>query len=270
MANENLRAALTRAGVAPDDLAQIVGVDVRTVRRWLSGGTPYARQRAKVARALDTPEHDLWPNTTTVPAAPPSPPTTRPSDLVAGYPDAGGLGAPDWKALMRDASERIDLLGDTLIGTLSTAGAPELLAAKASHGCRVRVLIYDTHHHLAPLLDQPGIEIRLLEMPADYQIHRYDEQLLLTLHVVGPDPDSSPLMHVRRAAPGGMFDRLAHYYDELWEETPEPPTPDVDPAPEDDELENHEAASRHSAGDDPAAGHGDGSAPSPRRWPRRP
>lgn len=43
MANDNLRAALGHAGPRPDDLAQIVQVDVRTVRRWLSGGTPYPR-----------------------------------------------------------------------------------------------------------------------------------------------------------------------------------------------------------------------------------
>jgi transcriptional regulator with XRE-family HTH domain len=161
--NENLRAALQQTGLAPDDLAQIAGVDVRTVRRWLSGGTPYARQRAKVARALDTTEHDLWPDIVT---PPPSPPVAQASDILAAYRTASDLAAPDWKALMRDATDRIDLLGDTLITTLATPGVPELLAAKATRGCHVRILIYDTRRHLAPLVNQPGIEIRLLEGPA--------------------------------------------------------------------------------------------------------
>jgi hypothetical protein len=71
MANDNLRAALQHAGLAPDDLANIVHVDVRTVRRWLSGGTPYARQRGKVARALDVPEQ------TSGPISPPRRPDCR-------------------------------------------------------------------------------------------------------------------------------------------------------------------------------------------------
>jgi transcriptional regulator with XRE-family HTH domain len=272
VANENLRAALERAGLAADDLAQIVQVDIRTVRRWLSGGTPYPRQRAKVARALDSTEHDLWPKIATAPSRPPSPRSVESSDLLAGYPAASDPDAPDLPALMRDATDRIELLGNTLIGTLSTPGVPELLTAKASDGCAVRILIYDTHEHLGPLLDASGIEIRLLEMPADYTIHRFDDQLLLTLHAVGPDPDRGPLIHLRRSTPAGMFDRLADYYDHLWEQTPEPPRPDPDHPPEDDEDEDEDPQtdSRLPVGERPAAGRSDGSTRSPRRWPRRP
>jgi hypothetical protein len=272
VANENLRAALERAGLAADDVAQIVQVDVRTVRRWLSGGTPYPRQRAKVARALDSAEHDLWPEIATAPSPPSSPRSAESSDLLAGYPAASDPGAPDLQALMRDATSRIELLGDTLIGTLGSPRVPELLTSKASDGCAVRILIYDTHEHLGPLLDAAGIEIRLLEMPADYTIHRFDDQLLLTLHAVGPDPHRGPLIHLRRAAPGGMFDRLADYYDHLWEQTPEPLRPDPDHRAEDDEDEDGDPQtdSRLPVGERPAARHSDRAAPPPRRWPRRP
>jgi transcriptional regulator with XRE-family HTH domain len=270
LANENLRAALERAGLAADDLAQIVQVDIRTVRRWLSGGTPYPRQRAKVARALDSTEHDLWPEIATAASRPPSPRSGESSDLLAGYPSASDPDAPDLQALMRDATDRIELLGDTLIPTLATPGMPELLATKASRGCAVRILIYDTHAHLGPLLDAAGIEIRLLEMPADYTIHRFDDELLLTLHAVSADPDRGPLIHLRRVAPAGMFDRLADYYDHLWEQTPEPLRPHPDHPPEDDEDEDPQTDARLPLGEPPAAGHSDRSARSPRRWPRRP
>jgi hypothetical protein len=171
---------------------------------------------------------------------------------------------------MAGATDRIDLLGDTLIATLDTPGIRELLAAKAADGCRVRIVIHDSHERLGPLLDHPGIEIRLLELPADYTIHRYDEQLLLTLHAIGEDPDQGPLIHLRRAAPGGMFDRLAQYYDNLWEHTPEPSRSDLDPALDKDENDDPETDRRLPAGERPAASHGERSAPSPRRWPRRP
>jgi hypothetical protein len=268
LANENLRAALQQAGVAPDDLAQIVQVDVRTVRRWLSGGTPYTRHRGKVARALDRTEHDLWPET--APASPPVRSGPQASDVLAGYPTASDLQAPDWKALMRDATDRIDLLGDTLTEMLKAPGVPELLATKATSGCDIRILIYDTHQHLAPLLDHPDIDIRLLEAPVDYNIHRYDEQLLLTLHIVGEDPDHAPLLHVRRAANGGLFDRFAEYYNDLWERESQPLRPGADDAPEEDEDDGEiaDAEPRLPASEQAAAAH---SRPlTPRRWPRRP
>jgi lambda repressor-like predicted transcriptional regulator len=132
-------AALQQAGLQPDDLAQIVQVDIRTVRRWLSGRTPYPRQRGKVARALDTTEHDLWPEITTAP--PPSPTAAQATDMLAAYPTASDLAAPDPKTLIRDATDRIELLGDTLTPILATPGVPALLATKATHGCHVRILL---------------------------------------------------------------------------------------------------------------------------------
>jgi transcriptional regulator with XRE-family HTH domain len=268
MVNDNLRAALQHAGLAPDDLANIVQVDVRTVRRWLSGGTPYARQRGKIARALDVPEHDLWPDIAT---PPPRPPAAQPSDILAAYTTATDLAAPDWKALMRDATDRIDLLGDTLSAMLGTPGVPELLAAKATQGCAVRILIYDTRQHIAPLLAQSGIEVRLLEVPARYVIHRFDDELLLTLHLVGGEPDHAPLIHLRRADAQGLFDRLAEYYDDLWEQDSEPLRSGFDLVPEgeEDEDEDPTADARLSAPGPLEAAPSQPSAPPPRRWPGR-
>jgi hypothetical protein len=268
MANDNLRQALGQAGLAPDDLAQIVEVDVRTVRRWLSGRTPYPRQRGKVARALDTTEHDLWPEIALTP-----PPRTRAaSDLLGGYANAGDLAAPDWKALMRDATDQIELLGDTLLPILATPGVSELLATKAAHGCEIRILVAYPGHHLVPLLGQPGIEIRVLDLPAQHTIHRYDEQLLLTLHLSGQDSDQAPLLHLQRAAPGGLFDSFDEYYNYLWEDESQPIDPEHDLAPDEDEDvdEGPEPNPPLPTADQPTAGQGQPSTTARRRWPRRP
>jgi hypothetical protein len=268
VANDTLRAALEHAGLAPDDLAEIVAVDVRTVRRWLSGGTPYARQRGKVARALDTTEHHLWPH---IPAAP-APNSTAPpppADALTGYTSADDLAAPDWKRLMRDATNRIDLLGDTLTGILETPGVPDLLATKATNGCAIRILLSHAGPHLAGVAGRPGIEIRVLHAPARQDIHRFDEQLLLTLHLGGEDPDRAPVLHVRRAAPGGIFDRLTDRYNDLWENGSTLVTPALDLAPDgDDEALTSEPdvpASDHNADS-----RNQPSVPRARHWPRRP
>jgi lambda repressor-like predicted transcriptional regulator len=275
MPNDNLRAVLQQAGLQADDLAQIVAVDVRTVRRWLSGRTPYPRQRGKVARALGITEHELWPDI--APAHTPPSPAAQPSDLLAAYTSAGDLAAPDWKALMRDATDRIELLGDTLTPILATPGVPELLATKATHGCHIRILVYDAGRELVPLLDQPGIEIRLLQVPVHYTIQRFDEQLLLNLHMLGEGGDQAPLLHVRRAAPGGLFDRFAEHYNDLWEQDSQPINPDVDLVPDDDQDEDENEDEHDGRGPDvPDVAVGapedvnDTPASPPRRWPRRP
>jgi lambda repressor-like predicted transcriptional regulator len=266
VANDTLRAALEHAGLTADDLAQIVAVDVRTVRRWLSGGTPYPRQRGKVARALDTTEQHLWPHIPASPAPDSTPPP--PADVLTGYTSADDLTAPDWKALMRDATGRIDLLGDTLTEILKTPGARDLLATKATNGCHVRILLSHPGPHLASLTDRPGIEIRILHAPARHDIHRFDEQLLLTLHLGGEDPDRAPVLQVRRAAPAGMFDRLTGHYSDLWENGSTAINPELDLTPDDDE-EGVTSEPDLPSGDQTAASRNQPAAPRPRRWPRR-
>ena len=65
MADTNLKNALRQAGMTPEEFAEIVRVDPKTVQRWVAGTTtPYPRHRATIARALDLTEHQLWPDDT--------------------------------------------------------------------------------------------------------------------------------------------------------------------------------------------------------------
>lgn len=271
MANDKLYAALAHAAMTAEDLAEIVSVDIRTVRRWLAGQTPHSRQRGKVARALDVPEHDLWPENTTAAARRTAP---TPSDLIAAYPTTTSLDAPDWKALMRDVTGRIELLADTLTPILTSPGVVELLAHKATDGCEIRILIAEPGRHLIPLLDQPGIQIRVLDAPTRQTIHRYDEQLLLTLDLLDEDPDSGLLLHLRRHADAGLFDHLEEHYHHLWEDVSQPIQPDLVLAldEEEDEDEGEDAGPDLSAPEpEQSASSRTPSTPAPpRRWPRRP
>jgi hypothetical protein len=255
--NERLRAALQDAALRPDDLAEIVEVDVKTVRRWLSGMAPYPRHRGRVARALDATEHDLWPEL----AAPRR--SAPPSDLIAAYPNATDPAAPDPTALMRNASERIDLLDETLIHLLSIGGVPACLAGKAEQGVEIRILISepdnpwinpaegirrrsdfdldeDQDHHqdleteakqeqwlqanqqarnlLAPLLHKPGIELRVYLCPRYSTILRFDQQMLVTVNLWASATVDAPLLHLQHNTPDGIFDRFAEHYDRLWQD----------------------------------------------------
>lgn len=273
MGNENLRAALQSAGVPTDEFADIVQVDARTVRRWLSGVTPHPRQRAKVARALDTTQQHLWPHAATAQA--PRAPTAEPRDPIAAYEGLGDLDAPDWKAMMRDAAGQIELLGGTLKQVLETPGLPELLAAKASIGCRVRVLLSDPGPHLAPYLARDGVEIRVLDRPAQQTVYRFDQQLLFILHLDPHDEHEAPLLHVGRASDGGLFDRLAVHFQHCWDDASEALDPDVDVYGYEYDDEDEPSTGDHKPDQQPdveeklGATRADSPATPPRRWPGR-
>ena len=60
--NEPLRRALLRARLREDDIAARLGVDPKTVRRWLTGRVPYPHNRAAIAELVGADEADLWPD----------------------------------------------------------------------------------------------------------------------------------------------------------------------------------------------------------------
>src|SRR6478609_178570 len=63
MRNERLRALLLERGKSPDQLAEHVRVDAKTVERWITRGRlPYRRHRFEVASFLGVDESYIWPD----------------------------------------------------------------------------------------------------------------------------------------------------------------------------------------------------------------
>lgn len=227
-------------------------------RLWDARRTPYPRQRAKVARVLDTTEHQLWPEVAAEPAE-----AARPTDSVVAYPSFTDLAAPDWQTLMKGATRQIDLLGVALTQILQTPGVLELLLAKADHGVRIRILVRRPRPELQPLLGHDNIAIRVLAQPGNV-IHRFDEQLLLITKFHGEDNDKPhAMLHVRRAAPDGFFDRLAAAFDSLWLHAAPAGTDaraELERAPADSAVEPRPTVPATSQASPTSARH----------WPRRP
>lgn len=62
--NDALRVALSDTGYTTESLAERVGVDPKTVGRWLSEGRiPHARHRVSAAEVLGRDVSDIWPDT---------------------------------------------------------------------------------------------------------------------------------------------------------------------------------------------------------------
>ena len=63
MPNERLRALLLERGTTPAKLAEAMGVDAKTIERWIiQGRTPYRRHRYAVAAHFGVDETYLWPD----------------------------------------------------------------------------------------------------------------------------------------------------------------------------------------------------------------
>jgi transcriptional regulator with XRE-family HTH domain len=276
--NEQLRTAITRAGLSLDEFADIVQVDVKTVRRWLAGRTPYPRHRTSVASALDTTEHALWPDVVPAPTATGAgePATHTTGDALVGYAHATDLAAPNVDELLRLAAERIQIVIPYLG---SDSGLVEMFRTGAPNGCRVRLIIEDPDERVEPLLGIDAIEVRASPAGEDHILFRADDEMLLVLKRIGSAGTSPPVIHLHRQSDGGLFDRLAKDFDRRWlDATPlashdqlQAYLADAGPkaSPESDLLLESDPPSPSAPSqpsETPTASPGD----APRRWPRRP
>lgn len=219
MANEHLRSAIRAAGLTVEEFADIIAVDPKTAQRWISGRTPYARHRVTISRALDRPEHELWPDTIDPPPASTEPDSARPSTGLVTIALEHGTPAPADPAELLGAATAeafiIDTVGDLL-------DRPEILAAihaLPAHGCSTRVIFKGAELADPPTLN-PSVEMRTFTewMPL-YAIIRADEQLLLRLDLLDDLP--RPWLHLQRAAAPDVFDRLVAHCDFLWDNASE-------------------------------------------------
>jgi transcriptional regulator with XRE-family HTH domain len=269
--NEHLRTAITRAGLTLEEFADIVQVDVKTVQRWLAGRTaPYPRNRARVADELDTTEDALWPNTVPAPTATAASEraTHATGDAITGYGHATDPAIPDLYEFLRGAVERIELVIPDL---RSGAGLIPTCRTSAANGCRVRLIIEDADESVEPLLGVDAIEVRASDADEDHILFRADDELQVVLTRIGSAGASPPVLHLRRQADDGLFDRFVEDFENRWHEA----TPlasreqlraylaDSEPGPEPEPESAPVPVPTPEASPRPPAD-------APRRWPRRP
>src|SRR5438128_8940639 len=106
MPNERLRAALLERGITPAALGEELGVDHKTVERWIAGRLPYRRHRYAVAARLKVDEAYLWPDALSrdqVAAA-------SLSEVLAIYPHRSDVPRDAWEHLFAAAEREIGVL----------------------------------------------------------------------------------------------------------------------------------------------------------------
>ncbi|MBW1599109.1 hypothetical protein [Streptomyces sp. JJ38] len=220
-ANERLRGAMVTANVTIEGLARRLGMDVKSVERWITHGrTPHARNAHAAAKLLAADPYTLWPGLGDKHR---SQPTPR-DELVTCYPSRSVVPAELWRGLVLDAVGMIDIAVANLLFLADAVWDLEsLLADKAATGLRVRVVAPSadsgTRATLADIF--PGLAsvpgVRVVEHPGlRGDLFRSDDDLLVTTPVDGLTPALAPVLHLRRlgTAPltSGYLTALDHLF----------------------------------------------------------
>lgn len=240
MTNERLRDALLSKGIEPEELAEMLEVDPKTVDRWISPGrTPFRKYRFKIAAKLKESEQYLWPD-----AEPQEKSAeTSNSELVSFYPHRSVVPSELWDRLLDRATERVDIL--VYVGMFMTE-KPRLiqdLQSKAAGGAQIRLLFGDRDSdaviqrsldeqigkntisakidhalaHFRPLAETEGVEVRTHGTVLYNSLYRFDDEMIVNPHVYGKLASHAPAMHLRRLSAGALFTTYAESFDAVWD-----------------------------------------------------
>lgn len=238
MANERLRAALLERGLTPNALAAELGVDNKTVERWISGRLPYRRHRYALSTRLGVDEAYIWPD-----ALPKEQVTAASeSEILAVYHRRSEVPRQVWRNLFDSATHEIGVLVYAGVFLAEDLGLMKLIRAKAKAGARVRFLVGDPENRnvaergsqedigeamaakirnalvlYRPLLEAENVEFRAHGTVLYNSIYRADDQVLVNTHVYGYPAPHAPVWHLRKVAGGELASIYLDSFEKVWE-----------------------------------------------------
>jgi hypothetical protein len=241
VANERLRSCITGARLTISDVAAKVGVDPKTVERWIVlGRVPHRSHRWATASLLGTDEAYLWPEM----ADDQRTQAASRAEVVTLYPNRGAVPGALWRSLLDTATDRIDVL--VFSGLFLPDGYPEvakLFAAKAEEGVKLRLAMGDPDSdavrlrgeeerigdgmaarirlsliYLREAIGSPGIELRFHATTLYNSIYRFDDDMLVNAHVYGAPAAHSPVLHLRRLPGGRLVDHYQASFERVWDQ----------------------------------------------------
>ena len=229
-----LRRALAGARLRDVDVAKSLGVDPKTVHRWLDGRLPYPRHRWRLAELLKVHEYDLWPQLVDSPSIS--------SEIHATYAHRGSVPRDVWQHLFMKADQHIGVLVYSGLFLAEDAELMHVIAERARAGVRVRILLGDPdsphvqqrgaeegirdalaakiRHAIVlycALLDEPNVEIRLHATTLYNSIYWADNEMLINQHVSGVVAAYAPVLHLRgQSNDEGLLATYLRSFEHVW------------------------------------------------------
>ncbi|MFE9100391.1 XRE family transcriptional regulator [Actinomadura geliboluensis] len=235
--NDLLRRALADARLTEAGAAARLGVDPKTVHRWVAGRVPYPRHRTRIATLVGRDEAELWPQLAVadVQAEPPT------IDVLATYSHRWAVPRLVWQQLFQSARKEIGILAYAGLFLAEDMGIMRMLAERARNGVSVRILLGDPNGtcvaergsdegvgesmaakirnalvHYRALRDVDGAEIRLHDTVLYNSIYRADDGLLINPHAYGIAASQAPVLQLRRAEDGDMASTYLESFERVW------------------------------------------------------
>jgi transcriptional regulator with XRE-family HTH domain len=239
--NVALRQAMADVRMTEHALARRVGVDEKTISRWVAqdGRVPHPRHRWAACEALGVDEAVLWPEAIRAAVK-----TGPDREIAAVYPYRAACPASLWRRLITSATTEMTFAGYT--SYFLWIEQPNLGAAlrrKAGAGCKVRFLVGDpdsevtrqreqveatpltistriavTLEQLERLRDVDGIEARFSDRHIALSVFAFDSNMIVTPHLANLAGHESPALHLRRCQDDGIFDRFTMHVGALWDQ----------------------------------------------------
>ncbi|HLI75344.1 MAG TPA: hypothetical protein VKV02_00240 [Acidobacteriaceae bacterium] len=231
---------MASANVEPEVLARKVGVDPKTVQRWLGGRLPHPRHRWKICDILGQSEQVIWPQVLLGASG-----VLQTSEIIAAYAHRADAPSQLWTGMLEAAHRNIDLLG------YSMSFFPEqhsrlgrILEEKCAGGLRMRIALADpesaevaardnleklngtlptrirsTVVNFEALLSNIGVDMRFHDVPLYNAVYRFDDQMLVTPYLYRLRGYQHPLLHIRRLGSAGIFEAYAQQFEAIWAES---------------------------------------------------
>lgn len=232
--NDALRRALADARLRDTDVATALGVDPKTVQRWLAGRVPHPRHRWAVADLVKLDEHELWPDLDGSAGH-------MCREIKASYPHRSAVPHEAWRQLFTNAEREIGILAYAALFLAEDVELTHLLADKARTGVTVRLLLADPNSPqvaergveegigaavaarvqnaialFRPLLDTDGVQARQHNTVLYNSIFRADDEMLINPQVHGIAAAYAPVLHLRQSEPLGMFATYTDNFERIW------------------------------------------------------
>jgi hypothetical protein len=237
--NERLRDALLRNGFTPDAVARAIGVDPKTVERWITKGrAPYPKHRHAIAAMVRENENYLWPDA----VAPERAAEIGGSEVLKVYPHRHSIPADLWGQLLDRATSYIEILVYAGMFLTEDPTLIKHLRAKGQAGAKIRLLFGDPTSRevirrsedegigkntigvkirnvlafFQPLDGAESIQIRCHGTTLYNSIYRFDDEMIVNTHVYGFTAPHAPSLHLRRLSAGDLFETYSESFDTVW------------------------------------------------------
>lgn len=240
MANERLRGTIVELGMTTDQVAQRLGVSIKTVDRWINepGRKPYRRLQYAAASLLKCEVSYLWPEERTAGEVSAS----GAAELVRLYPHRSVVPQNLWPTLYAQAVRAFDVLVYSGFWLTEDPAFLRVVKEKSADRVPIRFILGEPESaavaqrgtdegidgamgskirnalvNYGPLFGLPSVEFRLHDTTLYNSIYRADDEMLANGHVYGVGAYMAPVLHLQRIPGGELFDTYAESIERVWE-----------------------------------------------------